>query len=171
MTKVGEQGPRRPRVAGACLRGAAGVALVLQLFAVLEIGMKWAGYYDVRDGGCGWDGTCSQAGGLPLSVWCLLALVIIEVAVGLVRQSIKWLAVAIIAGCITSMAIAIQSLIVDYNASIRYPGVLQTPDQAKFFFTCNMIALASESLLILLGWILVLRRRLRSATSDPRPGA
>ena len=68
-----------------------------------------------------------------LSLWCLLALVFIEAAVGLVRQSAKWLAIAIVAGCIASMVVAIQSLIVDHNASADYPGALQTPEQAKFF--------------------------------------
>ena len=161
MTRWANRGNANRGWLSAGITCAAGVALVLQLFAVLEIGMEWAGYYDVRDGGCGWDGTCSQAGSIPLSLWCLLALVFIEAAVGLVRQSAKWLAIAIVAGCIASMVVAIQSLIVDHNASADYPGALQTPEQAKFFFTCNMIALSAEAVLTLLIWILVRRRRLR----------
>ena len=45
----------------------ASLALFVQLVAVTALGTGWAGSFDVMRGGCGWDGTCSDAGTLDVT--------------------------------------------------------------------------------------------------------
>ena len=58
----------------ALLLGAA-VAFLVQLVAMTGLGEQWAGHFDVMQGDCGWDGTCSDAGVVDVTLYGLLALV------------------------------------------------------------------------------------------------
>jgi len=146
-------------VPAAALTLGAAVAFVFQLVAVAGIAIDWAGAYDVMHGDCGWDGTCSQAGSLPVTLWCALALVSAEFISGLVTLSAKRLAVAVIAGCVASWVIALQDRIVFHLAAARYPGVLGTQGQGQFFITWSARAVVAETALALLAWLVVARLR------------
>lgn len=145
------------------------MALVFQLVAVAGIGIDWAAAYDVMHGGCGWDGTCSQAGSLPLSFWCSLALVSLELIVGLVTASATRLAIAITAGCVASWALMFQDSVVFRLAATQYPGIAGTQAQGQFFITWSTRILVAETALALLAWFVAARWR-RSRRTRLSPG-
>ena len=158
---------RRPYrlLRAAALTLGAGIAFFMQLVAVTAVGIEWAGAYDVMHGDCGWEGTCSQAGSLPLTLWCALVLGGAELAAGLVLRSAARFAVAIMIGCTVSWAMALQDNVVYQLAAARYPGVLGTQRQGTFFFDWNARLLLAETALALAGWLVVAQLRRRARTT------
>lgn len=61
-----------------------GMAFLAQGVAALGLGAGWAAAYDVSDGGCGFDGTCSDQHSFALAALAWLVLLAVEGVAGFV---------------------------------------------------------------------------------------
>jgi hypothetical protein len=139
------------------------VAFFLQLVAMVLLGAQWAGYYDVMRGGCGWDGTCSDAGSVAVTIWGLLGVVAAELAVSFVLAKLAWrrrrtagreavigsvwgvrLAVAVMIGCAAACLLGVQGGIIGRLGDVGYPGIMGTQMQGRFFVSWSTRLLAVE---------------------------
>jgi hypothetical protein len=151
----------------ALLLGAAG-ALVVEPIVVTLLGADWAGSFDVMQGGCGWDGTCSDAGTLEVSIYGLLVLIMLDVGAGflLARRAIRRRAgaiqassapvastglvcincieLAIIGVGVASLGVFLQTAIIGRIADQRYPGIPGWQPAARFLFMWSTTLPAAE---------------------------
>lgn len=133
------------------------VAFVLQFVALVVIGGEWAGNHDVASGGCGWYGTCSDAGVLSVTMWCALALFLAELVIGGLLGTVKRLAVAIMVGCLVSWAVAFQDALVISQTAERG---LDDQGRAQLFLTWGTRALMVDGAIVViccLAWFVATR--------------
>lgn len=163
------------------------LGFVFQGIALLPLGAGWAGAYDVLVGDCGYEGTCSDAHSLMASVLGLLVLLVLEIAVGVLlawaagrrRDGVSGAnflellalrgAVAVAVGCAASWVLVVQAAVVSHMAADRYPA--SDALQGRFFITWNARAMIVESLIALVGWILIGSLRRKRTQSPARPAA
>lgn len=144
-----------------------------QPVALVGLAIAWAGAYDVSDGECGYQGTCSDEHVMSVFVQGWLALMCAEVVVGAVtawvamrrRRGIRWTAVefagafvarvcaATMVGCALVWVLLAQSGVVAHFAVLRYPGADDA--QGRFILTWNTdlaIAEGAVALVVRVGW-------------------
>jgi hypothetical protein len=151
------------------------LALFVQLVAIVGLGTGWAGSLDVMQGGCGWDGTCSDAGAVDVTVYGLLVLILIDVvaSVLLAKRAVRRRAAAaragsapavstgllwangvelaiIIVGAV-SLAIFLQTEVIGYVADQRYPGITGWQPAAGFVFKWSTTIPAAELVAVVVG--------------------
>jgi hypothetical protein len=150
------------------------VAFVLQFLPLIAIGAQWAESHDVASGGCGWDGTCSDEGVVDATMWCVLVLVVAELAVAGVLGTVRRFAITIMIGCFVSWAVMFQDAFVMSQAAARD---LDDQGEARLFLTWGTRALITDAAIALvccLAWFFVTRRRRPRAPRSPmasKPGA
>ena len=174
MAGMHDRGGRARWVPAALLTMCTAGAFVVQFLPLVAIGIQWAGNHDVAAGGCGWDGTCSDAGTMDVTMWCALALIVAELAVGGVLGTVRRFAITIMAGCFVSWAVMIQDALV---ASLTAGHGLDDQGQARLFLTWASRALMADVAIVLiccLAWFAAKRRwrpRSRSHASASVPAA
>lgn len=147
-------------------------AFVLQFFPLVGIGAQWAGNNDVASGGCGWEGTCSDQGAIGVTMWCALALLVAELAVGGLLGNVKRFAITITItiGCFVSWAVMFQDAFVMSQTAARG---LDDQGQARLFLTWGPRALMADAAIALaccLAWFYITRRRRPRASRSPLVG-
>jgi hypothetical protein len=140
------------------------------------LGSQWADNYDVwsAGGGCGWDGTCSIAGEVPVTFYGLGLLLAAEFVIGLAIGDRAWrrarmagddefiaaagsatrLSVTIMLGCVATWAVLIQSILIDAVGSHWFgTAVARQSQMAGFDFISSTSLPAVELGLGIVAWL------------------
>lgn len=142
---------------GMPMRVGCSVAIVLLLQVVMTVPLvaDWVENYNVSDGECGWQGTCTDVGLLPVTLVAWLAVPIVEVAVGLL---ISRVAITILLGGGFVFLLIVQNWLINGWAAARGGS---DAAQAGFYLQTSSYLAAAEFLvavLALLAWRFLPRR-------------
>jgi hypothetical protein len=109
---------------------------------------------------------------MDVTMWCVLALIVAELAVGGLLGTVKRFAITIMVGCVVSWAVAFQDAFVISQTAERG---LDDQGQAQLFLTWGTRALMADGAIVLvccLAWFVATRRRRpRTSPLTSRAGA
>jgi hypothetical protein len=169
------------------------LAVAAEFMAMVFLGSQWADNYDVWSGGggCGWDGTCSIAGEVPVTFYGLGLLLAAEFIIGIAIGEGAWrrarmvgdhevtaeartatrLSVTIMLGCAAMWAVLVQSTLVDAVGSHWFgTAIARQPQMAGFDFISSTSLPAVELALGVVAWLTTKfwrqRRRVQMRPTD-----
>jgi hypothetical protein len=163
------------------------LALVIEAVAMAGLGNVWAGSYDVwRAGGdCGWDGTCSDAGVVTVTVGGFLAMLAAEFIMGTVSgcrvwrrarragdtgatAGAQWAALSVMVMLVgaATLAVFLQCGLIGVVAEHWFgTSVTRQAAMAGFYFTWSTGLPAAEIVLGIVAWLTTARWRRRRVSA------